>query len=523
MKQQKYANGAGAARLALGLPHGKDVSALPGRPLPGARRGPGPRYYHTRSPLKLIRRFQYIKLVAADFGAAVVAWMSFFLVRKYLLNELTGYKFIEGELFYLSGSALMIASFWSILYALIGEYRDIYRKSRLSEIIRLAQVSMLGAVVIFFTLLLDDEGVASYQAYYKTFAAYYLLHFFISTILRTLAVSSVQRQIYRGRISFPTLLVGSNSLALSTFHELARTSRHLGLKLVGFAPVGDTVDPGLAAELPAHGSYQRLPALVRALKIEQIIIAIEPSEHRLIEDILALLEGTSARVSILPDLYQMLLGSVKVHHLFGTPLIEIKQDLLPVWQVVVKRLFDVVASALFLVLASWVYAFTAVMVKMSSPGPVFYRQVRIGKNGHAFNIIKFRSMYVDAEKQGPALSSDHDPRITKWGRFMRKVRLDELPQFWNVVKGEMSIVGPRPERQFFIDQIMKVAPHYRHLHSVRPGLTSLGQVKYGYAETVAQMVERLKFDILYIENMSLAMDFRVLLYTLKIIVEGRGK
>jgi len=473
--------------------------------------------------LLFLRRFQYIKLVAADFGAALVAWMTFFLVRKYLLNELTGYKFIEGQLFYLSGSAVMIASFWTLLYALLGEYRDIYRKSRLAEILRLAQVSVLGAVVIFFTLLLDDQGVVNYRAYYKTFAAYYLLHFFISAVLRTWAVSSVQRQVYRGRIFFPTLLVGSNALALNTFHELARTSRHLGLRLVGFAPVGDTVDPGLAAELPAHGSYRRLPALVRALKLEQIVIAIEPSEHLLIQDILALLEGTPARVSILPDLYQMLLGSVKVNHLFGTPLIEIKQDLMPVWQVVLKRVFDVAGSLLFLLLACWVYAFTAVMVKLSSPGPVFYRQDRIGKNGHPFSIIKFRSMYVDAEKQGPALSSDHDPRITPWGRFMRKVRLDELPQFWNVVKGDMSLVGPRPERQFFIDQIVKIAPHYRHLHRVRPGLTSLGQVKYGYAETVAQMVERLKFDILYIENMSLAMDFRVLLYTLKIIMEGRGK
>ncbi|MBF9140245.1 sugar transferase [Hymenobacter sp. BT439] len=473
--------------------------------------------------LQLVRRFQYVKLVAADFGAALLAWMCFYLVRKYLLNELTGYRFTEGALFDLTGSAIFIAVFWTVLYTLVGEYRDIYRKSRLGEIIRLARVSLLGAVVIFFTLLLDDQGVVNYKAYYKTFSAYYLLHFFITGFLRTLAVSSVQRQIRRGNISFPTLLVGSNALALSTYHELARTSKHLGLRLVGFAPVGDTVDPELAAELPARGSYQRLPALVRALKIEQIVIAIEPSEHRLIQDILTLLEGTPARVSILPDLYQMLLGSVKVNHLFGTPLIEIKQDLLPVWQVILKRVIDVVGSALFLLLACWVYAFTAVMVKLSSPGPVFYRQERIGRNGQPFRIIKFRSMYIDAEKMGPALSSDHDPRITKWGRFMRKVRLDELPQFWNVLKGDMSIVGPRPERQFFIDQIVKIAPHYRHLHRVRPGLTSLGQVKYGYAETVAQMVERLKFDILYIENMSLAMDFRVLLYTLKIIVEGRGK
>ena len=473
--------------------------------------------------LLLIRRFQYIKLVAADFGAALVAWMCFYLVRKYLLNEMTGYRFTEGVLFDLTGSAIFIATFWTILYSLVGEYRDIYRKSRLGEIIRLAQVSVLGAVVIFFTLLLDDQGVVNYKAYYKTFTAYYLLHFLISAVLRTIAVNSVQRQIRKRRISFPTLLVGSNALAFNTFNELTRSSQQLGLRLVGFTPVGDTVDPELAAALPAHGSYQRLPALVRGLKIEQIVIAIEPSEHRLIQDILALLEGTPARVSILPDLYQMLLGSVKVHHMFGTPLIEIKQDLMPVWQVVLKRVIDVVGSGLFLLLACWVYAFTAVMVKLSSPGPVFYRQARIGKNGMPFNIIKFRSMFLDAEKQGPALSSDHDPRITKWGRFMRKVRLDELPQFWNVVKGDMSIVGPRPERQFFIDQIVKIAPHYRHLHRVRPGLTSLGQVKYGYAETVAQMVERLKFDILYIENMSLAMDFRVLLYTFKIILEGRGK
>jgi FlaA1/EpsC-like NDP-sugar epimerase len=351
--------------------------------------------------LLLIRTAQKLKLIGADFLAALLAWVCFFLLRKYLLSEMTtGYRFSEGALFTLTGGAIMIATFWMALYAMIGEYRDIFRKSRLSEIIRLARVSILGALIIFFAFLLDDQGVSNYRLYYKTITAYFLLHFFISAILRTWAVTSVQHLVHNGTIFFNTLLVGSNSLAHDTYHELTRTSRHLGLKLVGFAPVGDTVDAALAAELPAHGSYKRLPALIRALHIEQVVIAIEPSEHRMIQEILTLLEGTPTRVSILPDLYQMLLGSVKVNHLFGTPLIEIKHDLLPLWQEVTKRGLDIVGSLLFLLLAWPVYAFTAIMVRSSSPGPIFYSQERVGKNAQPFRIYKFRSMYIDAEKMG---------------------------------------------------------------------------------------------------------------------------
>jgi lipopolysaccharide/colanic/teichoic acid biosynthesis glycosyltransferase len=193
------------------------------------------------------------------------------------------------------------------------------------------------------------------------------------------------------------------------------------------------------------------------------------------------------------------------------------------WQRITKRIFDVVASLMVIIIFSPLYIFTAIMVKMSSPGPVFYRQERIGKHGVPFNMLKFRSMYVDSESAGPQLSKDNDPRITPWGRFMRKTRLDEIPQFFTVLKGDMSIVGYRPERQFYIDQIVQRVPHYLMLLKIKPGITSWGEVKFGYASNVDEMVERLKYDILYIENMNLAIDIKILIYTVLIVVQGRGK
>ena len=196
---------------------------------------------------------------------------------------------------------------------------------------------------------------------------------------------------------------------------------------------------------------------------------------------------------------------------------------MPAWQFALKRLMDVTFSILALIVLFPFLLVIAVLVKLGSPGPVFFRQERIGLSGKPFRIIKFRSMEANAERDGPQLSSTSDPRITGIGRILRRARIDELPQFWNVIKGEMSLVGPRPERQHFIDEITKVAPHYRHLHKVRPGLTSWGQVKFGYAENVDQMVRRLKYDILYIENMSLAVDLKILAYTVIIILKGDGK
>ena len=222
-------------------------------------------------------------------------------------------------------------------------------------------------------------------------------------------------------------------------------------------------------------------------------------------------------------MYDILAGSVRMNHLLGASFIEIYPQLMPEWQCIIKRLADIVISMFMLVLLLPLYIFIAIKVKLSSPGSIIYSQERIGIHGKPFRIYKFRSMFTNAETNGPLLSSNEDLRITPWGKVMRKWRLDDLPQFINVLKGEMSIVGPRPERKFYIDQILQLTTDYKHLHRVQPGITSLGMVKFGYAENLPQMISRMKYDLLYIENMSLMLDLRVLLYTFRTILQGRGK
>lgn len=378
----------------------------------------------------------------------------------------------------------------------------------------------MGVVILFFTLLLDDE-VKSYEVYYKTILTLFTLHFVVTTFGRILMATLIKRLINAREIGFKTIVVGSNTIALDLVKELQNGKDLQGYLLEGFVNVNDAHE--LNGIIPYLGNYTQLPELIKKHKIEEVIIALESTKHKEIAEVNNLLEDEPVIIKIVPDLFDVVSGSVKMQNVLGTALIEINHQILPTWQMVLKRLIDVVVSLLVLIVLSPLYLLLVIAVKVSSPGPAFFKQARIGLHGKSFYIIKYRTMVVNAEANGPALSSKDDKRIISIGRTLRKYRLDEIPQFYNVLVGDMSLVGPRPERQFFIDQIMPVAPHYKHLQRVRPGITSWGMVKYGYAENIEQMIERLKFDILYIENMSLAMDFRIMIYTIKTIMQGRGK
>jgi len=468
------------------------------------------------------RLLQVVKYLIADWTSASAAWITLYIFRKKVI-ESNKYGFdvpldFDDKFYY---GLLFVPVYWLLLYAMTGQYNAIYRRHRLKEISQTLWTTTVGVVPLFFVLLLNDE-ITSYHDYYQSLIVLFAAHFIATVTLRLILSTRTVKRIHRGEIGFSTLIVGGNERAVELFEEIQAMKKSPGFRFIGFVKVNGK-DDILSQHLPCLGQYQSLPELIQTKGVEEVILAVESSDYREISSILNVLEDQSVIVKIIPDIHDIMRGSVKMTGIFGTPLIAINQEIMPAWQFSLKRVMDIVLSAIAVLILLPVYLVIAVLVKLSSPGPVFFVQERIGHHGKPFNIIKFRTMCQDAEKNGPQLSSAHDQRITKVGKFLRKTRLDELPQFFNVLRGEMSLVGPRPERRFYIEQIMAKAPHYKHLQKVRPGITSWGQVKYGYAENVDQMVQRLKYDLLYIENMSLAVDIKILFYTILIVLKGSGK
>jgi exopolysaccharide biosynthesis polyprenyl glycosylphosphotransferase len=462
-------------------------------------------------------RKEKLLLLLVDFITINVAWFAFYQLR------------VQSGIFDMRATPdvllpmLVIWFFWMIIFVFIGLYRSWFAMSRFDEISSLFKATFVGTFLLF-TIVYADDSTNGVSSGIRVIILYYWGILFVLTSLGRAFIRYFQRYLLiKGFGRKNTVVIGLGKPAKEITSEINQ-HRGLGLDIIGYvASDDDEATESSFNGLPILGKTTDFEQIVATHNIKEIVFALENHQNELLVDIISRTENLSVGLKIVPNLYEILSGQAKSMQLYGVPLIDINPQLMPEWEKKVKRLMDIVIALLILVINSPMLLITAIAIKINSKGPVFYMQERCGLMGKPFKIVKFRSMRVDAETQsGPVWSHKGDPRVTSVGRFIRKVRIDEIPQMWNILKGEMSLIGPRPERPFFVEKLSKEIPYYKRRLRVQPGVTGWAQVKHKYDETIDDVKEKVKYDLYYIENMSLRMDFKIIVRTVLVVLFGKG-
>ena len=462
------------------------------------------------------KRQEKFLLIAADFVTINLAWAIYFYIRNEsgIFAQFTEPGFVI--------PMLVIFFYWFLLFVFFGMYRTWFALSRFDEIFTLVKTTFWGTFILFFAIFIDDSGSGESRG--NRFLIFIYWGLMVSlTITGRLLLRSIQRKLLVNGIGRKkAIIVGFNERA-QEIHEQINSHPALGIDVIAYVAIKEE---NLGKEyngVKVAGRVNEIEEIIDRLGVKEVILSVSRQHDDLLIEITSRCENKEVMLKIIPDLYEILSGQARTMQLYGFPLIDINPQLMTEWERAAKRVIDVVVSFIMLIVASPVILATALAIKLDSKGPVIYKQERSGLNGRVFNVYKFRSMYQDAEKRtGPIWSTKDDPRITRVGKFIRRVRIDELPQIWNVFKGEMSLVGPRPERPFFVEQLAKEIPYYKRRLRVRPGITGWAQVKHKYDENIEDVKTKLQFDLFYIENMSLKTDIKILFRTVFVVLFGKG-